>query len=112
VIYTRAHINALESQIADLKERLEKADRERQSLLDRLLEKHNVMPIIPPAPQPAAIEVIHPYGVLTPDVDDAVRESWLQEEMQHIRMTQGIEDPERLRALAIDSYIVFHQAIK
>lgn len=113
-MFSRAHIRALEVRIEDLKAQLADERKERQALLNRLLEKHNVAPITPSDPQPRTptIEIINPYGVLTPELEDATRESWLREEMDYIRMTQGIEEPERLRSLAEDSYISHHQVLK
>lgn len=108
-----SRIALLQAQIADLQKRLDRADKERKVLLDRLLAKNNIEPVSPPEVRPEMprpVEVLHPFGVLPPEAVDAVRESWVREEMEYIEMNEGVTG-ERARALAEQRFSEQHRAI-
>lgn len=97
---TRAEA-ALEAQIADLQKRLDRAQDENRALLDRLLQRHNVAPMSePPKASAPVIEVISPSGTVPPEMQDAVRESWVQEEAEYVATMQGL-DAARARQEAV-----------
>ena len=107
-----SRIALLQAQIADLQKRLNASEKERRALTDRLLEKHNVAPLAPEAPRPEVrtVEVLSPYGVVPPEMEDAVRASWVKEETEYIQMTEGL-DEERARLLAERRFTEQHRAI-
>jgi hypothetical protein len=100
---TRAEA-ALQAQIIDLQKRLDRAQDENRALLDRLLQKNNVAPVSesPKSTQPV-IEVISPSGAVPPEMQDAVRDSWVQEEADYVAMTQGL-DADRARQEAMKRF--------
>lgn len=114
MFYSRGHARALQAQIDDLKARLAEADTERRELLNRLLEKHNISPLVQsesgPVSQPK-IEVLSPWGAIPAEAEDAIRESWLKEETQYLMGTTGI-DEDRARQAAEQAYIAQHQRIR
>ncbi len=122
MIYLRAHVQALEAQIAYLKERLEKAEREKReveesarvradALLDRLLAKNNVSPVAEPVSAKPPLDVITPFGVGGPDVEKAYKESWLREETEHIMNRDGCDEG-TARAYAEQEYVAQFQVIQ
>lgn len=100
-----ALIDTLRATIARLEDQLEQERSERRHLLDCLLRKHNAEPL---AETPAAqgigtsspMVVISPFGGgATPEVTDALKESWIAEEAQYLMLEQGMaEDQARLTA--------------
>lgn len=117
MFFTRAHVSALEAQIADLKERLDKSERERAVLLDRLLAKNNIEPtrqvtLDPPDTKRPVIEILSPFGVNPPEIEDGVRASWVAEETDYLMMVKGL-DAERAKIQAEQNYLSQYQtAIK
>lgn len=111
MIYFRPHVRALEAHIVDLQTRLAAAETERQQLLDRLLEKHRVTPLAEkPAPTPApvrAVQYLAPPGINPIEVQDAIRDVWIQEETDYLIGNQGF-DPVRARAEAEARYNAMH----
>lgn len=112
MIYFRAHVRALEDQIAYLKERLAEAEKESRKLLDRLLAKNNVEPLSQPekavAPPP---EILTPFGVADAEIQDALKESALREETQYIMGKLGC-DESTARGYAEQWYLDQHQVIR
>jgi len=139
-MYFRGHVEALESQIAFLKERLELAEREKReveqaarvredallerlakaeeagrvradALLDRVLAKNNVSPVAEPVSIVARPDIIAPYGVADADVQEAYRESTIREETQYIMNRDGCDEG-TARAYAEQWYVAQFQVIK
>lgn len=143
MIYFRAHVRALEAQIAYLKERLEKVEQEKRELidgraqsiaaqaqahidtlrsdvddarfranglLDRVLAKNNIAPVIeqPKPPQP---DILAPFGAGDAEIQAAYRESWLREETTHIMQRDGCDEG-TARAYAEQEYVAQFQVIK
>lgn len=122
MIYLRPHVQALEQQIAYLKERLEKAERDireaaeaararEDALLDRLLVKNNVAPVtesLVSAPMP---EILTPYNALGSEAQEAYKESWMREETDYIMRELQIDEGSA-RAYAEQEYVAKHQVIK
>lgn len=105
MIYFSPTVRALKAHIDDLKQRLADSETERKALLDRLLQKRGAEPIHE-APAPAAkpaLQVIAPPGMALPDVQDAVRDVWIQEEVTYLMGTLGYEEG-RAYAQAEQSY--------
>lgn len=109
MIYFAPHVRALEAHIADLQVRLAASETERQRLLDRLLEKHRVEPLTEKAApaQIKAVQYLAPPGVNPVEVQDAIRDVWLQEEAEYLIGQQGFE-PMRARAEAEARYNAEH----
>jgi hypothetical protein len=132
VIYFRSTIRALEDQIAYLKERLAKVEQEKReceaaarerenaladrarsrddALLDRLLAKNNVAPVTE-TPKPAPPDMLTPFGVVDPDVQEAYKESFLREETAHIMARDGCDEG-IARAYAEQEYVARYQVIR
>lgn len=88
---TRAEA-VLEAQVADLKQRLDREQDEKRALLDRLLARNNVSPINePPKATAPVIEIISPFGSVTPEMEVAVQESAIAEEAGYLMETQGLD---------------------
>lgn len=112
MIYFRSHVQALELQIAYLKERLVEVEQEKRRLLDRVLEKNNVAPISEPAQSTvSAPDVLAPFGIAVADVQDALRESWLREETEYIMGKLGCDEG-TARSYAEQEYLTQHQVIR
>lgn len=135
MIYFRGHIQALESHIADLKERLAESEKrnvaiqslvdqlsylkgeigeQKQSnrdLLDRLLAKNNLTPVSEPIIKPPAAEILAPSGAADAEIQDAYKESWIREETQYLMTELGC-DSGTARGYAEQQYIAKHQVIK
>lgn len=106
MIYFQPTVTALQSHIADLQQRLAASETERQQLLDRLLMKANFTPIASPDPQTAAklpLQYIAPPGVNPVEIQDGIRDVWLQEEMGYLMNELGY-DPIRARNQAERAY--------
>ncbi len=105
MIYFASTIHALQAHIAELQARLAASETERQELLDRLLSKNRVDPIKEAAPVPAkpALQYIAPPGVNPIEVQDGIRDVWLQEEMGYLMNELGY-DPIRARNQAERAY--------
>jgi hypothetical protein len=114
VFYTRAHVRALEAQISRLEQLLAEEKVERRSLLDRLLSKHNVEPV-QPKPQPAIpdnMQVIHPFGsAATPEMIDALKESWVNEEAQYLSAEHGMTETQA-KEMAERRWLSEHRVIE
>lgn len=96
--------DALKLQLSDVQERLALADEERQSLLDRLLERNNYQPIRQSAAESETqerpvVQLISPFNSIPLEAQDAIKESWLREETEYVMMAQGLDEP-RARAVA------------
>lgn len=87
--------------------RLAASETERQQLLDRLLLKHNFTPVSEGAsvtPRPSSpLQYIAPPGVNPIEMQDAIRDHWLQEEADYLVNTLGF-DEYRARAQAEQAY--------
>lgn len=96
MIYFSPTVQALQAHIAELQARLAASEAERQSLLDRLLLKHNFSPIAEPEATPAsskpALQVIAPPGVNPVEIQDAVRDVWIREEADYLIGTLGYDE--------------------
>jgi hypothetical protein len=111
LIYSRSHVQALEGQIAYLKEQLGEAKKENRDLLDRLLAKHNVQPITEPAqPSTRPPDILAPFGVNDAEIQDAFKESWIREETQYIVNSLGCDEG-TARTYAEQEYVARHQII-
>lgn len=101
MFYTKAHVFALEAQIKRLEQLLADEKSERKQLLDRLLEKRNVEPI-QPKPQPTipeTVQVISPFGGgTTPELVEALKESWMGEEMAYHQAEHGLSETQAREA--------------
>ena len=106
MVYFKSTINALQSQIDDLKKRLDDSEAERKSLHDRLLMKHNFStiaePTVPIVTKPA-LQYIAPPGVNPIEIQDAMRDVWIQEESDYLRNELGYDEI-RARNQAEQSY--------
>jgi len=113
LLYTRATINALQSQIDDLQKRLSDSAAERKHLLNCLLTKNNIEPIresATPTPSLPTIQILSPTNGITPEMEDAVRQDWIAEEAAYIALSSGI-DAQRALQQAEQEYIRQHQVI-
>lgn len=113
MFYTRSHVRALEAQIDYLKAELEKSHLQANALLDRLLQRHNIEPVRP-SPQPVTPEptqLISPFGqVNTPEMAEAFRESWTNEEAAYLMAEEGYADGQA-REMAERRFISQHKAL-
>lgn len=113
MFYSRAHVRALEAQISRLEAQLADEKAERRSLLDTLLQKHNFAPIQPqpPVKVPDNVQVIHPFGsAATPEMVDALKDSWVSEESQYLMAEHGMADGQA-REMAERRWVSEHRAI-
>ena len=102
---------AFKAHIADLQQRLQQSETEKLDLLNRLLERHNVSAVGVPAPPKAEpIQVLSPFPSMPPEMEDAVKDSWLNEETEYIIQTRGLS-PDLARAEAERSFTAQHQTI-
>jgi len=97
VIYFSPTIHALKAHIADLTARLAASEEQNARLLDRLLLRNNVSPIQEPevaAPiaKPTALQYIAPPGVQPVEIQDAMRDVWIQDEATYLMDTLGYEE--------------------
>jgi len=96
LIYFKSTIDALQSHIAELQARLAASESERQSLLDRLLTKSRIDPITEQSPatmaKPTALQYIAPPGVNPIEIQDAVRDVWMQEEVTYLMNELGYDE--------------------
>jgi hypothetical protein len=107
VIYFSPTIKALQSHITELQVRLAASETERQQLLDRLLMKNNFTPMgeasaVTPRPS-SPLQYIAPPGVNPIEIQDAIRDVWMQEEINHLINTLGY-DEYRAQAQAEQAY--------
>ncbi len=112
MFYTKAHVLALQDQIRDLQERLDKAAFRSDQLLDRLLARNNVEPVLGDirSPQPT-VEVLSPFGAIPLEAHDAIRQSWIEEEAEYIAGNEGL-NAERATQEAERRYTRQHQKIQ
>lgn len=113
MIYFSPTIKALQAHITELQVRLAASETERQQLLDRLLMKGNFTPITEmPAPAVAKspLHYIAPPGVNPIEVQDAIRDHWMQEETDYLIRTFGY-DEFRARDQAEQAYKDMHGII-
>jgi hypothetical protein len=132
-----AHVHALEKQIEYLQSRLERAEREAREavqfqsrahidtlksglddarlrangLLDRVLEKNNIGPVIEQPKTTAQPDLLLPFGVNTPEAQEAYKESWVREETEFIMNRDGCDEG-TARAYAEKAYVDQFQVIK
>lgn len=114
MFHTKTLIRALESQISRLEQLLEKERTERQQLLDRLLEKRNIEPVQPKPERssPNPIQIISPFGnAATPEMVDALKESWVQEESFYLQAEHGLPEL-RAREMAEQRWVSEHSVIE
>lgn len=112
MIYFRPTISALKAHIAELQVRLAASEAERQALLDRLLEKNRFSPVTETAPAQAAspaLQYIAPPGVNPVEIQDALRDVWIQEEAMYLMNELGYAD-DRAWAQAKQNYEDQHKA--
>lgn len=111
MIYFSATIRAMQAHIDALTARNAALEAERSALLDRLLEKRNIAPIVEPErPKSApAVQVIAPYG-MPKEAHDALRESWLAEETEYLQVSAGY-DYERARSVAESNWLQQNKAV-
>lgn len=86
--------------------RLASSESERQSLLDRLLAKNRVDPIVenvPPVPKPPNFQYIAPPGINPLEIQDAMKDVWIQNEMNYFIESEGW-DYDRARGQAMQNY--------
>lgn len=107
LIYFSPTIIALRAHIAELQVRLQASEAERQQLLDRLLLKHNFTPVsegtsVTPRPS-LPLHYIAPPGVNPIEIQDAIKDHWLQEETDYFVNTLGY-DYDRARSQAEQNY--------
>lgn len=111
MLTTRAHAADLRAQIERLAKQLEEERAERARLLDRLLERHNYAPL---AEQPRAavgppVRIISPFGGgATPEMTEAMRESWVMEEAAYLEAEQGFA-PAQAREMAEQRWLSEHR---
>lgn len=112
MFFTRAHVLSLEAQIADLKQRLDASERERSTLLDRLLAKNNIEPTSaqPLVRSDTTLRVLSPSTASTPDEQAAYETSWMDEEIRYQMMQHGYSE-DRAREIARVNYVEFHKPI-
>ena len=113
MLYLRSTVQALQSQIDDLRQRLDASEQERKDLLDRLLSRNNVEPLRQSEPARATappIQYIAPFGVQPAEIEQPLRDSWIEEETAYVMQTTGM-DWERSHAEAQRRYIGQHRTI-
>jgi len=112
LFYTKAHVLALKAEIAWLRQQLADATDERRQLQDRLLAKQNIEPLAKkPQPKlPDTVQIISPFGnAATPEVVDAMKESWICEEASYLQGEHGLTD-QQAREQAEKHWIAEHKA--
>ena len=94
MIYFRSTITALNAHITELQVRLAASESERRELQDRLLLRANSTPIIeresPVDVKVPVMNFIAPPGVNPPDIQDLLKETWIQNETNYF-IGQGFE---------------------
>lgn len=114
MLYGRATIQALQSQIDDLKARLEQSESERKALQDLLLIRHNYEPVSKAEVRPSsapALQVIAPFGVQPADIAEPMREAWIENEAEWLEENTGLDEM-RARSEAERRYLSQNRAIK
>lgn len=109
---TRSHVQALEAEIAWLKEQLADLTVERRQLQDRLLARANVEPITQkPQPKlPETVQIVTPFGNgATPEIVDAMKESWMGEEAAYLMSEHGLTE-EQAKVEAERGWLAQHKA--
>jgi hypothetical protein len=107
VIYFQATIAALQAHIASLQSQLAASESERRELQDRLLLKANSTAIIEREPSIVPklpnIQYIAPPGINPLEIQDAMKDVWIQNEMNHFIEVEGW-DYDRARGQAEQNY--------
>ncbi len=107
-----SRISLLQDQVADLQRRLDKAEQEKLDLLNRLLERHNVTPVgaKPETPAQSPIQVLSPFPTVPPEMEEPLKDSWINEETEFIIQTRGVS-PELARLEAERVFFAQHKAL-
>lgn len=107
MIFFSPTIRALQAHITELQVRLAASETERQQLLDRLLQKHNFSPVgevSAEKPRPSSpLQYIAPPGVNPVEIQDAIKDVWMNEEVGYLMNTLGYDEG-RAFAQAEQSY--------
>lgn len=116
MFYSRAYVQLLQDTVSELRARNERLEAERVGILDRLLERKNIEPLRQSADEGAsqmrpAIQIISPTGAMLPEMEDAVKESWVAEETQYIIDQQGL-DYDRARTEAERAWVQYNKVMK
>lgn len=100
----QAHIETLKSDIGEARIRA-------NGLFDRVLEKHNIAPVVEPPKSVAIPEVITPFGLAVGDAQEALKESVLREETEFIMGRDGLDEG-TARMIAEQWYVGQYRPIK
>lgn len=107
MVYFRSTIQALNAHIVELQVRLAASESERRELQDRLLLRANSTPILeresPVITKAPVMNFIAPPGVNPPDIQDTLREVWIQNEREYLMNDQGF-DYDRANGQAEQNY--------
>jgi len=111
MFYSRSYVRVLTETISDLRARNDRLESERSELLNRLLERNNIDPIresTAQAVQPRnSIQIISPASSMLPEMEEAVKDSWVKEEMTYIQQVEGVENADVAENLANDRYLQY-----
>lgn len=117
MLYTRAYVRLLSDTISELRARNERLEVERSELLNRLLERRNIEPLRESTDEQTVqarspIQIISPSSSMLPEMEDAVKNSWIREEMAYIQQIEGVENEDVAESLANDRYVQYFRVIK
>ena len=100
----QAHIDTLKSDVDDARLRA-------NGLLDRVLEKNNIAPVVEQPKSAAPPDMMTPFGVNDAEVQAAYKESYLREETEYLMREMGCDEG-TARTYAEQNYVTQFQVIK